>query len=37
MQLMYFLEAILQKGSAHLKLRYDGPFCRDLSLIAFTS
>lgn len=37
MQLMYFLGAILQKGSAHLKLRYDGPFCRGLSLIAFTS
>lgn len=37
MQLLYFLETILQKGSAHLKLRYDGPLYRDLSLIAFTS
>lgn len=37
MQLLYILETILQKRSAHLQLRYAGPFCRDLSLIAFTS
>lgn len=37
MQLLCLLETVLQKGRAHLKLRYDGPFFRDLSLIAFTS
>lgn len=37
MQLLYSLETVLQKGSAHLKLSYDGPLCRDLSLIASPS